>query len=242
MIENLNPRSRTTEVADTGKTIGQVYDASSVKDDTHLAAEMGDLKSANEELIRAINRMKDESVLAEKDETRDDRLRAVNYLLLGFLHHPDPEIRTATEKLEAIFDNYGLKIAKESYASESALIASMIGDFSEPELAPVIGAIPGFVGALQGLAAAQSDFEQAHIAFEGSKADQGAYQNATEMKKTVTDIINKRLSVYLNAMLQVDPEKYEGFVRHVAQIVADNNQRVKNRRKKPEPPAPAPGD
>ena len=91
---------------------------------------------------------------------------------------------------------------------------------------------------LQGLLAAQTDFEQAHIAFESSKADQSAYNNATEMKKTVTNIVNKRLAVYLNAMVLVDPEKYDGFVRRVAQIIADNNQRVKNRRKKPEPPTP----
>ncbi len=74
-----------------------------------------------------------------------------------------PEILNAAEKLEAIFDNYGLKIGKESYASESALIATLISDFSEPELAPAFGAIPGFVEALRGLVAAQSNFKQALI-------------------------------------------------------------------------------
>ena len=234
MIRNLIWKSRTTEIADTAALVGQVYETSSVKDDTHLAATMGDLASANDALIKVANRDKAESKVAGLDETCDDKVQAFHYLLQGALHHPSVEIQTAAQRLQSIFDNYGVKMIHENYGSESAMIKSMLRDYSAPELAPALAAVSGSGEVLVELQAAHAAFDQARIDYENSKAEEGQYENATKMKKPVVDILNKRLVLYLNAMVQVDEPRYGEFARRVAQIIADTNQRVNNRRKKPQ--------
>ena len=236
MIENLFPRSRTTEVADTANLIGQAYDGSNVEDDTYLENTMNELSVANAQLLSAANRDKAESNLAGLDETCDDKVQAFYYILQGALHHPSNEVKTAAQRLQNIFDNYGMKMVRENYASESAMIKSMLQDYSARELAPDLAAVSGIGDVLAELGAAHAAFEQARIAYENSKADEGQYENATKLKIPVVEIVNNRLVLYLNAMVLVAPEKYDQLARRIAQIIADNNQRVARRRKKPEGP------
>ncbi len=140
----------------------------------------------------------------------------------------------AAQLLQNIFDNYGVKMVRENYGSESAMIKSMLKDYTAPELAPALAAVSGSGEILLELSAAHAAFEQARIAYENSKADEGQYDNATKLKKPVVELINKRIVVYLNAMVLADPEKYDQLVRRIAQIIDDTNQRVNKRRKKPE--------
>jgi hypothetical protein len=55
------------------------------------------------------------------------------------------------------------------------------------------------------------------------------------VKKEVLGIINDKIVVYLRAMEQVDPATYGAFTSTCAQMIADNNEQVKKRNKKPEP-------
>ena len=47
--------------------------------------------------------------------------------------------------------------------------------------------------------------------------------------------INERIVVYLRAMEIVNEPMYGALARTVAEIIAENNEVVKKRRKKPEP-------
>lgn len=85
--------------------------------------------------------------------------------------------------------------------------------------------------------AAQTDFEKARIAYEAEKAKEGMQDNATVLKKEVLGIINDKIVVYLRAMSQVNPEVFGVFTSICEQIIADNNEQVKKRKKKPEPQA-----
>ncbi len=58
-------------------------------------------------------------------------------------------------------------------------------------------------------------------------------KNATIIKKEVVTVINKKIVVYLRAMFQVNELTYGNFARTIAQIITDNNEAVKKRRKKP---------
>ena len=240
MIENLMSKCRNTEVADTATLVGQVYENKIIEGDPYLKGVMADLAAVNQQLLEVANRDKAESNLAELDETCDNKVQAFSYILQGALHHPASEVKTAAQRLRSIFDNYGLKMIKENYGSESAMIRSMLRDYSAPEFVPMLAAVSGSGEVLAELNTAHAAFEQARIAYESSKAEEGMYENASKMKKPVLDIINKSLVVYLKAMVQVNPKKYEVFVRQVAQIIADTNQRVNNRSQKPQgPEAPA---
>jgi len=235
MLEKLISQSRVTEVdAVSIRTIG-AYKNTGLSSDAHLVKIYSALESESALLTSAIRRLKDESVLEEKDEVRDDNVRAVHYLTMGFLHHPDPAVKAAAEAVEKVFDNYGLSITGESYATESSLVNSLLADLAKPKLQAAIALLSGLSEIIAALQAAQTDFEETRIAYEEEKAKEGTLENATAIKLEVVAIINDQLVVYLRAMIQVDEPTYGNFARTIAEIIADNNEVVKKRRKKPEP-------
>ena len=235
MIQKLIFKSRVTEVDAVSIRMNGAYKNTTLSSDAHLGKIFSALESESVLLTSAIRRLKDESVLEEKDEVRDDDVRAVHYLTLGFMHHPDPAVKAAAGEVEKVFDNYGLSITGESYATESSLINSLLADLAKPKLQDAIALLSGLTEIIAALQAAQTDFEETRIAYEEEKAKEGTLENATAIKKEVVAIINDKLVVYLRAMIQVDEATYGNFARTIAEIIADNNEVVKKRRKKPEP-------
>jgi hypothetical protein len=235
MIEKLISKSRTTEVDDASLRMIGAYKSTSLGSDAHLVSVFNALETETSRLSSAINRAKEESQLEEKDEIRDDKTRALNYLLLGLLHHPSKKISEAAQAVEKVFGRYGLSILGKSYATESSLINSLLSDLASPTLKPSIDALSGCAELIADLQAAQTDFEATRIAYETEKAKEGTLENATLIKNEVLAIINEKLVVYLRAMIQVNEAVYGDFSRTIAQIIADNNETVKKRTKKPQP-------
>ena len=213
MIQKLIFNSRVTEVdAVSIRTIG-AYKNTGLSSDAHLVKIYSVLESESVLLTSAIRRLKDESVLEEKDE-----VRTVHYLTMGFLHHPDPAVKAAAEAVEKVFDNYGLSITSESYATESSLINSLLADLAKPKLLAAIALLSGLTEIIATLQAAQTNFEETRIAYEEEKAKEGTLENATAIKKEVVAIINDQLVVYLRAMIQVNEPTYGNFARTIAEI------------------------
>ena len=233
MIEKLILTSRVTEVDAVSMRMIGAYKNTTLSRDAHMVKIYSALEPESALLTSAIRRLKDESVLEEKDEVRDDDVRAVHYLTLGFMHHPDPAVKAAAGEVEKVFDNYDLSITGESYATESSLVNSLLADLAKPKLQAAIALLSGLAEIIATLQAAQTDFEETRIAYEEEKAKEGTLENATTIKKAVVTIINDKLVVYLRAMIQVDEATYGNFARTIAEIIADNNEVVKKRRKKP---------
>jgi Family of unknown function (DUF6261) len=227
--------SRTTEVNAVGTKIIFEYDKNDWSADAHLTAIFDGLKAKNAILTSAINRIKAESVLEEKDEVRDEKVRAIYYLIFGFTHHPDVAIKTAALKLDAIFEHYGLQLISKSYAIETSLIDSLMLEFEKADLQPSIAALPGLTQLIAELTAAELDFKTANVKFEEEKAEEGIKENASTVKKEVVSIINEQIVIYLRAMIQVDEPTYGELTRTSAQIIDDNNVIVNKRKKKVEP-------
>lgn len=235
MIEKLIYQSRTTEVdAVSGRMIG-AYQKSGLDDDAHLAKMFTGLGGASARLTAAVKRAKAESELEQKDEVRDNKLRALFYLVQGFVYHPDPNVKNAAMEVEKIMDKYGLSMAGENYSTESSLIASLLADLANPSLQTSIAALSGCAGLISALQAAQTEFEQTRIAWEAEQARESTHENATAIKNEVVEMVNEKLVVYLLAMALVDEETYGAFARTIDRIISDNNEVVKKRRKKPEP-------
>jgi hypothetical protein len=236
MIEKLIAQSRVSEVANVAGRIVTKYQSTDLNTDAHLAGIMGEIIPANQQLVEAVRQDKADSVLALEDENRDGKTRPIFYFVQGCLYHPEPAIKQAAEQINKVLENFGLEIIRENYTVESTLIDSLLNDLSKPELQPAIAALPGFAQMIAALADAQASFESARIAYESEQAEEGTLANASEIKKTVVTLVNEKLVVYLRAMLQVDETTYGPFARTVAQMIADNNEIVKRRRKKPEAP------
>ena len=234
-MDKLIHQSRTTEVADASARMNVAYSQTGLQSDTHLAMIFGDLSLQTELLTAALRRAKSESELQLKDEARDDKMRSLYYLITGYTHHPDPVIKAAAVTITRIFDHYGLRITEESYASESALITSLLMDLSYPAYQQEIITLSGCAALIQVLQNSQGDFEFTRVAWEKDKAKEGVLENASELKTKVVIIINERLVVYLRAMQQVNAEMYGEFANTIAVIIAENNKTVRRRSEKPEP-------
>lgn len=235
MIEKLIHQSRTTEIDAAAGLITGAFETSRLKNDSYLSVLIPKLLSLRAGLSAAINQMTAESDLEEKDLQRDDKVRALFYLLQGYLYHPDLAIRKAAKTLTAVLDQYGLAIIGESYATESSLINSLLKELSKPKLQEAIAVLSGCAQLITALQTAQNEFEAARLAYEGEKADESKKESATTIKKEVVKLINSKLVVYLRAMVQVDEAAYSEFARTVAEIIESNNETVKRRRKKVEP-------
>ena len=240
MIEKLLSVSRVTEVDAASMRLLGAYKNTSLRSDVHLSAMFTDLEPESVRLTAAINRSKAESELEAKDEVRDQQVRALFYLVKGFLYHPQAEVKSAAETVEKVLENYGLDITGESYSTESSLIASLLDDLSKQKVLDAIAVLPGCAEVKTALQTAQADFETTRIAYEEEKAHESTEQNATAIKKSVVGIINERIVIYMRAMEVVDEANYGVFARTIVSIIAENNEVVKKRRKTPEEETVAP--
>ena len=232
MIENLRTISRTTEVAAAATRMIGAFKNNDWSADAYLSSTFATLEQETTRLTVAIKRSKAESELEMKDEIRDDRLRSLYYLLVAFLNHPDPEIRAAAEAVTATFEKYGLSIIRESYATESAMVNSLLMDLEDSDLVTASAKLPGCAEIVAALKKSQTDFEETRIAYEEGKGAESTKDSATVIKKSVVRLINDKLVVYLRAMNQVDVETYGSFYLTIAEVISDNNEVVKKRSKK----------
>ncbi|WP_346861204.1 DUF6261 family protein [uncultured Draconibacterium sp.] len=234
MIEKIIFNSRTTEINAVSMRMIGGYKNTTLSSDVHLSSMFTDLESESALLTSSINRSKAESELDEKDSLRDQQVRALFYLVKGYLHHPQADVKSAAETVEKVLDRYGLNITGESYSIESSLLVSMLDDLSKQKLQDAIALLPGCAEVKTALQTAQTDFETTRIAYEEEKAHEGTEQNATTIKKAVVGIINERIVVYMRAMELVEEPTYGDLARTIATIIAENNEVVKKRRKTPE--------
>jgi hypothetical protein len=234
MIQKISHQSRTTEVDDAATLINGAYENAGLGANSFLASVFATLVTLLGQLRDAINRMKAESILDEKDGVRDNILRSLYYMILGYFHNPDATIQSAAAELMTIFDNYGLSITEESYSTESSLVNSLLADFSAPGPLAAIPLLPGCAVQIAALQAAQDDFEATRIVYDQQRGGESTEANATTLKKDVVKVINEQLVIHLRSKILEDEATYGDFVRTVGQIIADNNEVVKRRRNKAE--------
>ncbi|MUP39819.1 DUF6261 family protein [Labilibaculum euxinus] len=234
MPSKLTAQSRTTEVNVTADSLLLAYQKQNWETDPYMVGIFTGLQTKSNELRTAIKCSKAESNLDKKDIVRDEKVKALNYLILGSVHHPDLEVKAAALNLKAVFAKYGLKMIHESYTIESSLIESLLEDLSAPGLQAAIALVSGCAELIAGLQTDQSDFKTAHFAWEEEKAQNGLTQCSSAIKKEVISIINNKIVLHLKAMQQVNKELYGELAQTVAQIINDANLAVKRRKKKEE--------
>jgi hypothetical protein len=229
MIEKIIQTSRMTEVDASTSLILSAYKSSGLADDSHLSGIMESIQELSGPLNNAINRIKSESELEEKDELRDNAIRSFYYQVQGYMYHTDSTIKAAAEKVMSVFNHYGLKTISDSYATQSSLVNSMITDLSTTEMTDNIALLSGVAESLANIQTAQEAFEASDLIFEQEKAKETSVESATTIKKQIVPIINNKLVVYLRAMVAVDEENYSEFGEVINQIISNNNITVKKR-------------
>lgn len=229
-LNKLHINSRVAEVNAFTIRLIKLYKKGDWSKDAYLTNLFKDLEACSNSLTTAINRSKVVSLLEEKDEVRDDKLRALYYFLTGLSYHPEQKTQFAAQALLEVYQRYGMAIISENYAVETALIASLIEDLAAESLKSSINALSGCAALIEGLHKAQDDFEKTRVEYEEQKAVESVQENATAIKHKVLKLINEKLIPYLQAMSQVDEAKYGSLTHTLAEITQDNNQTVKKRK------------
>ncbi len=230
MITNLHVNARTSEVNGIANLIYQLYLKSSLTFDIQLAGIMDRIKQECNRLTDLNKRIKTYSNLKEKDQLRGEAINALDKLLIGNLHIPDPEIQEAAQKVIDIFQNYGLSIRYKSYAVESALIHSLLLDLSIESLAPFIAKIAGCKALIEALAQQQKAFEEAELNFKKSKTLQP--EPASSIRLILILLINQQLMRYLEALRTLQHRNYDHFTNALMEIIREQNRIVKKTFKK----------
>ena len=125
---------RISEVDTLASTLVRLYraavsDGGPLAKDENLASLMAEVEKFSAGLSLAIKSDRVESSLDEADVARDGIIRDISNLLTGYASIPVPEKKAAAGRLLSIFQKYGRGIITKSYAEESSLIESMLGDF-----------------------------------------------------------------------------------------------------------------
>jgi len=229
MINRLLSKSRVAEVAAVTMQLIDVYKKGDWSTDDHLIGIYTILEQQFTELKRAIRHTTAEFNLEDADELRDDKTYAVYHLAQGLLHYPEPKVKAAAQAVNLVLNKYGFGNEGNTFPKEFSHTASLMNDLETPSLIYNIKALPGMPVLVHELEKAQQAFEHAHEAYQKEIAKEGSRNNAVQIKKQVLNTINKKLLVYLRAMVQVNESRYAGLVGTVAQFIEVNNKSVKQR-------------
>lgn len=234
-MKNLSNRARISEVsAATGRMIS-AYKTASLDADARLGAMFAQLEVLSGSLSQAINPSKALSELEAKDALRDERLRSLHFALKTFLPFPDEKVGKATEAMKEVFDKYGLSMTKENYAVQTGLLRSMLEDYSTPEMQEAISLVPGCSTIMEGIKAAQAEFEVARVTYEKVKGEEEGKANATAMKKQVLKLLNGILLPYIDVLSDWDQGSFTAFAGTIGKIVSNTNDSVSMRANKAVP-------
>jgi hypothetical protein len=234
-LNKLLNKSRIAEVFAAAKRMIMAFAEGSLSEDTNLSNTFSALEQSNTKLGTAINREEAVSDLEEKDEIRDSKVRAVYYLITGYLYNPEENIRAAAEEVNKVFSRYGVEIVNDSYSEESTFIDSMLNDLAAEDLTQAIVSLAGLNKALAELRTAQDVFEQARVNYEKKAAQDVNEESATKIKPEIVSIVNNKLVPYLRGMVIMDEAKYGELTLTLAKIIDDNNEVVKKRGNRPGP-------
>lgn len=226
-VTKLNAHAKVTEVHSVGNQILAALEKSKWDTDSYLPAIIAELNAVTTDMNNSIRNIKSESLLEEKDTIRDEKIRAINYMLAGFAYYPSKEIKAASEVVLKVFNHYGISIISESYTIESSLINSLITDFEAAEVKTEIEKLPALSLIIEELKIAQAEFEEAEQMWNKVKTDDT--KSATELKKELLNIINGKIVMYLKVVSVLDADKFTTIATEINEFIVTANRAVNRR-------------
>lgn len=162
-ISKVDHGTRGDDAADLGAKTVVELDAAPAED-VHLPLMKNEIKALRDQLVIAIDRNKIESELDAFDNSRDDTYRSVVYLIRGYKHHLDPDVRKAAESVSKVFDKYKLELTILNYTAQSTKLESLFIDLEEPSMVANIELLPSVQGLIDKLKTEQDQFKSAENA------------------------------------------------------------------------------
>lgn len=229
-LSKLNAQARISEVGDIARRLVALYDKkTTLHEDEFLKKCFEELEKHSDDLTEALGKDTTLSDLEKFDKERDEAVRVLGKLLIGYEKIPVTSLQNSGKKLASIFKRYGFKITKVNYSEKSQRIASLLSDLAAPELQSDIPAFTGLREAIQNVRVSQSSFANLRADYEHSISQQKAKSSASALRKPLLELLNKKIVSYLNTMEMVASEQYGSFVSEAQQIINSVNLLVKQR-------------
>lgn len=231
-MKKLSYKVRVTELDDVSNRLLEVYKkASTLKNDTFLKPLFAEIQKQSDQITEAIKRDVAVSNLEEADQKRDQAVRNLHNVLVGYRSMPIENLKKSAERLYEVFSKYGVKIVNENYASESALIEALLLDLASSDLREAINALTGVPECIAKLRTEQDYFNKVRADYGTAVVAQGQKSSASALKRPLLELINAKLITYLITMTMVNPEQYKAFSDLVSEIVEGMNIAIKRREK-----------
>lgn len=231
-LKKVHINSSSSEVSSLAKEIVDHYHNAGLAEVPYLPALIGELSQMQQELVRAIKRIKTKSDLKQADASRDKALKALFHFTNGQQYHYADEIKQAARQVNKILRNYGPAITRESYDIESSLVSSLLQDLHKPDLQAAINRLSGCSELIVLLDEQEQAFIKAQATFTMTRIEEKKTPSASLLRNRLIQYLNSHLLVFLRAMYLVDEPLYGNFARVVAVAIAENNRNVKRRQGK----------
>ncbi len=189
-----------------------------------------ELSNLIERLTAAINRSITQSELADLDAERDKCFRNIGICLQATLILNNSSLQTDAERVNAIYNRYGVKITGLNYAAESSQIASFLKEL-EALNGGEIQMIPNLGYHISSLVTAQKTFEQKQKAYTDAVVQERGQESATDLKPQVISVINNNMVSYHNALAQFKDEAFQRIAANIDQIINEANALTRSRSK-----------
>lgn len=185
------------------------------------------VKVAHTELNNAINRLKSKSFQKENDSLVDDAWTSLVLVSRGLLTCHIPEVVTNVRVISPIIEKNGLDVTRLAYSEQASAISAAIADFEKPEVATAIAAVPIMASIIEKVKEYNEAFLAGMMDFADNIEGQTEKENASDIKWTLLELVNKKLIPYLDIMSEVNPELYEGYYTAVKGIVRQANTSIR---------------
>jgi hypothetical protein len=229
MIHKVRANSKITEVSSVADLLIKAYQASGITADTHLVGIFDELTLKSAALTGAIRQIKAQSQMEAVDQLLDNALRGLFFTTQGALYSDDAVVNDAAQKVDAVLKTFGMSIIEENYATESALVKSMLNALANTEVAEAVLLVPGLTAVIAQVQTALDAFQAAAADYKQKKSVDSNEKTATAIKVEILILLNDKLVRYLDGMWAVDEAAYGAVARNVAQIIDDSNLMVKMR-------------
>lgn len=228
-MKQIHSSSNTSEIASVASGIVELNKTNTIAEDGFFTITYTKLQGKSNELIQKINTGWYSLALEEKDELRDQDIRAIFYEVEAKCNRrPDSEQENAL-RIKTVLDRYGLKITRDSYSKESTNIKAMLSDLKSDELSDNIVSIPDLNILISNLDNSQASFDQTVAQQIKDKVERDNSKPASEIAQELKHIINNEFCPYTGAMSQANPAKFKKYADLLSKIIEDNNNQVRNR-------------
>lgn len=227
VMKKVSYRAKATEVDGLSERLMLLYQQTpDLHGDDVLQDVFTQMRQLSDTITIAIRRDKTKSLLEEIDAKRNNSLRNLSNLLLGYCSAPDKNIVESAEKVLEIFQKFGLKIIRENYDTKSSYIDSMLIKLNEDSCRDDINRLQFIRETIEQLRANEATFKEMAVQFDKDRAKDKSEKAAYVLGKELLDLINKNLLDYLKSMVTNNRANHIKFASEVEKLIERSNTQI----------------